>query len=94
MTLLQAISLLQNKNNNYDIKKKLLLSAILLPVFFFCAGQNTIYVSTKGNDNNPGSLLKPFRTLRAAISNSIHLTRKDVSIEMRGGTDSLQKKYR
>ncbi len=71
--------------------KKFLFLIVLLPVFFFSAGQNIIYVSTQGNDNNPGTLVKPFRTLQAAISNAIRLTRKDVSIEMRGGTYSLQK---
>ncbi len=71
--------------------RKFLLSIILLPVFFFCAGQNTIYVSTKGNDNNPGTVSKPFRTLQTAIINAIRLEGKDVSIEMRGGTYSLQK---
>ena len=71
--------------------KKFLLSIIVLPFFFFCAGQNAIYVSPKGNDNNPGTLVKPFKTLQAAIENAIRITDKDVSIEMRSGTYSLDK---
>ncbi|MDQ2863629.1 MAG: right-handed parallel beta-helix repeat-containing protein, partial [Bacteroidota bacterium] len=89
--LQQAFILLKNKNSKSGISKKLLLLTILLSVFFFCGAQNTIYVSVKGNDNNPGTLVKPFKTLQAAITNAISLSVKDVPIEMRGGTYSLLK---
>ena len=71
--------------------KKILLSIILLPIFFACAGQNKMYVSTTGNDNNIGTLEKPFKTLDAAIKKASFVTGKNVSIEMRGGIYSLGK---
>ena len=71
--------------------KKLFLSIILLQLFFFCAGQDKIYVSTIGNDNNIGTLAKPFKTLNAAIKNAITRAGKDITIEMRGGTYNLDK---
>lgn len=71
--------------------KKILLSLILLPVYFFSSGQDKIYVSTTGSDNNVGTLAKPFKTLNAAITNSLSRVGKDVVIEMRGGTYALGK---
>jgi len=71
--------------------KRLLLLLTIFPIFLFCSGQTQIYVSAKGNDSNPGSFLKPFKTLGAAINKAISRTGKGVSIEMRGGMYSLEK---
>lgn len=71
--------------------KKLFSLIILLQFFFFCAGQDKIYVSTMGNDKNIGTLAKSFKTLNAVIKNAITRAGKDITIEMRGGTYYLDK---
>jgi len=73
------------------MNKKLLLSIIFLQIFFFCVAQPKIYVSTIGDDENAGTFNKPFKTLDVAIQKALTHTGKDVTIEMLGGSYSLDK---
>lgn len=67
------------------------LTILFTLVVFIARGQDKIYVSATGNDNNPGSLSRPLQTLAAAIRHALLLNGKDVTIEMRAGTYSLDK---
>ncbi len=71
--------------------KKFYLSIILLQIFFFCAGQNKIYLSLRGSDKNEGTLNEPFKTLKVAITKALTFAGRDVIVEIRGGTYSLDK---
>ncbi|KAA9034382.1 PDZ domain-containing protein [Ginsengibacter hankyongi] len=71
------------------MKKKLLLSVILLQALFYCTGQDKIYVSAFGSDNNKGTFNRPVKTLGEAIVKALRCTGKDVAIEIRGGSYSL-----
>lgn len=71
--------------------KKLFLSIILLQISFFCVAQNKFYVSTIGSNKNAGTFNKPFKTLDGAIIKALTYTGKDVTIEMLGGSYSLDK---
>ena len=84
-------NLLTGINNIATMTKPLFLSIILLQFFFFSVGQDKIYVSTMGNDNNIGTLAKSFKTLNAAVKNAITRAGKDITIEIRGGTYDLEK---
>jgi Right handed beta helix region/PDZ domain len=69
--------------------RRFFFSIILLPIYFFCHGQDKIYVSPNGNDSNEGTFKKPLKTPGAAITRVLTLSGKDVTIEIRGGTYSL-----
>jgi Right handed beta helix region len=71
--------------------KKLFLSIIFLQISFFCVAQNKFYVSTFGSNKNEGTFNKPFKTLDGAIIKALTYTGKDVTIEMLGGSYSLDK---
>lgn len=67
--------------------------------FFLCLSINTtaqrnIFVSPSGNDQNPGSLKHPLRTLEAAIHKASGETGEKVNVWLRGGTYYLQKTVR
>ena len=62
---------------------------IILFVFllyqFIINAQQQFYVSLQGNDNNPGTLAKPFRSLNVALSHIDNLKEKEIVIFVRGG---------
>jgi hypothetical protein len=50
------------------------------------AQTTSLYVSASGNDNNSGSLAKPFKTLAKAISVAEKMKGKNMLVQLRGGT--------
>ena len=50
-----------------------------------CSAQKSIFVSTKGNDSNNGSIDSPLSTLHAALDKVKTSTQKDVNIYLREG---------
>ncbi len=57
-------------------------------VFFVCNNlnaQTSIYISPSGNDNNPGSLSKPLKTLKSALQKVASLKEKKVTLLLRAG---------
>ncbi|CAN5782291.1 PDZ domain-containing protein [soil metagenome] len=71
--------------------KRLILSVILLQLFFFATGQPVFYVAVNGNDDNAGSLSKPLKTLETAVAKAKSATDKNVLIALRGGIYPLSK---
>ena len=75
------------------------IAFFLLLIFSSChylQGQENIYVSTLGNDKNPGSFSKPLKTLTASLkairntrSNNPKLKNQNVNIILRGGSYAL-----
>ena len=67
-----------------------------LCLFFLCVGlvamaQVKYYVALNGNDSNPGTLVRPFKTIRHAVNHSPGNKDKNVTIELRAGTYYLNK---
>lgn len=62
---------------------------ILLPLF--CAAQKNFYVATTGTDKNPGTFLKPLKTLESALKKASPFKHEDVRIYFRGGTYMMDK---
>jgi len=73
------------------MNKKLFVAIMLLSFFYFSYGQDKLYVSLNGSDQNTGTLAKPLKSLESAISKLKTLSGKDVAIEIRGGTYRLEK---
>ena len=48
--------------------------------------QINIFVAVNGNDQNPGTLQQPVKTLEKALTNAGHLNKENVSIQLRSGT--------
>ena len=65
--------------------KKTFLAILFLQVFFFCTAQDKFYVAVNGNDNNPGTLVKPFKTLHTALDKVASAKNNKVSILLRAG---------
>ena len=65
--------------------KKTFLAIALLPVFFLCSAQDKFYVAVNGNDNNPGTIVKPLKTLHMALDKVATAKTKKVSILLRAG---------
>lgn len=68
----------------------------VLCFFFLCLGtvamtQVKLYVAAGGNDNNPGTLARPFKTIQHAVNHSLGNNDKDIAIELRAGTYYLNK---
>ena len=56
-----------------------------LCLFFLCVGlvamaQVKYYVALNGNDSNPGTLVRPFKTIRHAVNHSPGNKDKNVTI--------------
>lgn len=66
--------------------KYFFLSLSFLSFVFAGFTQVKLYVSTTGNDNNPGSLAKPFKTIQKAVTIATKESGKNISIELRSGT--------
>lgn len=71
------------------MKKQLLLAIFLLP--FLCVAQTNFYVAATGNNNNPGTLLKPLKTLEEAVKKANVLKGKDVNVYFRNGIYMIDK---
>lgn len=63
---------------------KTCLTFVLAISFGFCTAQN-IVVATTGNDNNPGTIAKPVKTLAKGISLALNRKGKDVVVELGKG---------
>lgn len=44
------------------------------------------YVALNGNNNNPGTIARPFKTIRHAVDHALRNKDKDITIELRAGT--------
>lgn len=64
---------------------KLVCVVTVLVIFFSAGAQTNLYVSASGNNNNSGSLQKPYKTLHYAIAQACKMQGR-VSVIMRGGT--------
>lgn len=71
------------------MKKQLLLAMFVLP--FWCIAQQNFYVAPNGNNGNPGTLLKPLKTLEGALKKAAVLKGKAVNIYFRSGTYTTDK---
>ena len=77
--------------------KQFIRNSILCLCFLLLAApaltQVKIYVAPNGNNNNPGTLTRPFKTPERAIEHSLsnHNKNKDVSVELRQGVYYLNK---
>lgn len=69
----------------------LLLTSIFAFSNLHSQASKIYYVGIDGNDGNPGSLTRPFKTLDAALLATKQCSFKDVSILMRRGIYSLSK---
>ncbi len=67
------------------MKKNISLLFVFLLYQFIINAQQQFYVSLQGNDNNPGTLAKPFRSLNVALSHTRNLKEKEIVIFVRGG---------
>ncbi len=65
---------------------KLYLSIITLQFFFYSSAQVSLFVAVNGNDNNPGTLSNPLKTLQAALDKVSTAKENSVSILLRAGT--------
>ncbi len=70
--------------------KSILLIAVCTLIGFQTQAQNSLYVSVKGSDNNPGTLEKPMLTLYAAQT-AARKVKEQVNVIIRGGTYYLSK---
>ena len=71
------------------MKKQLLLAIFVLP--FFCIAQKNFYVAPTGNNNNPGTQLKPLKTMEGVLKKAHFLKGKDVNVYFKGGTYIIDK---
>ena len=72
--------------------KKIFAGLIIsLNCIFNCSAQLKIYVAPNGNDKNPGTIMKPFKSPVIAVNRAIQESGKDVIIELRGGNYSIDK---
>jgi len=70
--------------------KQFSLVVTTLFAFSICKAQ-TIFISSKGNDKNPGSIYQPVKTFAAGIKKAMALKNKKVVIELDGGTYPVDK---
>ena len=75
--------------------KKIIVIILLIASYAVLSAQ-TFYVSTSGNDNNAGTIEKPFATLEKAKTavKAIDHSDKTVMIFIRGGIYSLEKPFK
>lgn len=69
--------------------KQLFTVLVILTIAHFCNAQIHYYVATTGNDRNPGTFTKPFKTPEFAIGKALSHEAKNVIIELRRGTYNL-----
>ena len=70
---------------NMFIKYTLSLTTLLCLTLAGFA-QLKYYVALNGNNNNPGTSARPFKTIRHAVDHALRNKDKDVTIELRAGT--------
>src|SRR4051812_23231443 len=71
--------------------KQIFLSVFLLQIFFIGSGQTNFYVAINGNDNNAGTLAKPFKTIETALGRVATAKETKVNIFLRAGRCGLSK---
>ncbi|WP_018614514.1 right-handed parallel beta-helix repeat-containing protein [Segetibacter koreensis] len=71
--------------------KQIFLSIILFQTFLCCTGQTNFYVAVNGNDNNAGTLNKPFKTIETALDKVGIAKENKVRIWLRSGRYGLSK---
>ncbi|MEP7106766.1 MAG: right-handed parallel beta-helix repeat-containing protein [Ferruginibacter sp.] len=65
--------------------KKIFLAGFLLQAFLIGSAQEKIFVAPNGDDNNPGTLLSPFKTLNRALGKVAAANGNKVSVYLRAG---------
>lgn len=78
-----------------SILKKLTITCLLLPLYTQLISQDnqSWYVSTFGDDGNPGTIEKPFKTIhkaRDAVREAKKETGEDLKVILRGGTHFIE----
>lgn len=68
--------------------KRCYLLIVFLHIIYCCAAQLNLYVAVNGNDNNPGTLAKPFKTFEAALDKVSKAKENKIKIYLRTGTYS------
>ncbi|MEO5999173.1 MAG: PDZ domain-containing protein [Chitinophagaceae bacterium] len=66
--------------------RRFYLSFVLLHFFFHGSTQVSLFVAVNGNDNNPGTLSSPLKTLQTALGKVGMAKEHSVSIFLRSGT--------
>ena len=74
--------------------KQFFLLVILLQLCMMCTAQDKLYVALNGDDTNPGTAIKPLRSLEAALNKIASAKTKTVTIFLRKGKYSLEKTIR
>ncbi|WP_170061168.1 right-handed parallel beta-helix repeat-containing protein [Spirosoma aerolatum] len=85
------------------VKMKFFWVFLLLPLFLICKGlvaqrlstspTVNLYVSPKGDDTNPGTLKRPFKTIEKAkqvVGGLLKTEAKQITVNLRGGRYALQ----
>jgi hypothetical protein len=65
--------------------KRIYFLMILLQCAVFCSAQVTFYAAANGNDSNPGTLVKPLKTIEAALAKVASAKTGTVTIFLRTG---------
>ena len=81
----------RKKPDFYVMRRRFNLSIILLHIFLYGSPQVSLYVAVNGNDNNQGTLARPFKSLQAALTRVATAKGNSVSIYLRSGTYSPPK---
>src|SRR5215210_5223205 len=71
--------------------KNLFCALVFLQFCLCCISQDKLFVGTNGSDNNPGTLVKPFRTVEAALNKITSAKGNTVSIFLRAGRYAVAK---
>lgn len=67
-------------------------SLVVTTLFAFSISKaQTVFISTKGNDKNPGSISQPVKTFAAGVAKAMAYKNKKVIIELAGGTYPVDK---
>src|SRR4029078_2769193 len=83
MTLMKRVKISNWRNSL--ISQSIFIFSISLFACNAAAQHSELYISPAGNDVNPGSFSKPFKTLGAALNSIVSAKRKKVSIYLRAG---------
>ena len=71
--------------------KRVFFATIFFQIFTFCSAQDKFYIAVNGNDNNAGTLTKPFKTLQAALAKVATAKENKIAIYLRAGRYSPAK---
>src|SRR5687768_1154297 len=68
-----------------NVGKKLSLTVLILHICYLCGAQYSLFVSNSGNDQFPGTIEKPLKTIEVAIQRLSGIQQTNVTIFLRAG---------